>query len=365
METSNSSLLCANCGMAMEHDDKFCKACGQKKYKGKVSFGELVHDFIHSTLHLDSKFFNTLKYVAIPGKLTEEFFKGKHKSYASPVQLFLVTGTLCFLIFKNYSHEADEKLMHSQQETLKKTRYNEVLADVDSIANALQVKDTATELNSIKKLVAGLHKKYDKFNGESNIKAKDTLLNGAVKYDFGMNDATILSDSSSFFNTKYLQKDLLNLSHEDFIKKYKIEDTWLKFMFKQYQKITISGGSIFTYVVSKLFFGVIFIILIMAALMKLIYIRSGRYYMEHLIFLIHTHTLYFLTFPILFLLNKYINAGLELQILLLIFYLIAMKKYYKQSWSKTILKFTIIFLLYCVVSTTILIITAMIGAALF
>jgi hypothetical protein len=101
---------------------------------------------------------------------------------------------------------------------------------------------------------------------------------------------------------------------------------------------------------------------LIAAVMAVLYFRSGRYYVEHLLFVVHFHAFFFLAGIVVLLLDRL--AGLlsgpaaggvqALQGLLaaaLVFYvpwylLKAMRRVYEQSWWKTLPKFAVLGMAY-------------------
>ncbi len=98
---------------------------------------DLVHEFIHSNFHLDGKFFSTLTHIFIPGKLTEEFFKGHHKRYAHPIQLYLVLGGLFLLIMSSLSNKAEAKLQKNLDSSQTERKIRRLLATMDSTAQQM------------------------------------------------------------------------------------------------------------------------------------------------------------------------------------------------------------------------------------
>jgi Protein of unknown function (DUF3667) len=89
---------CLNCHYPTAELDNFCPNCGQKPSNGKITMHDLLHEFLHNLTHFDGKIVSSLRHALIPGKLTLEFFKGHHKRYAHPIQLFLVIGKLYILL---------------------------------------------------------------------------------------------------------------------------------------------------------------------------------------------------------------------------------------------------------------------------
>lgn len=74
-----------------------------------------------------------------------------------------------------------------------------------------------------------------------------------------------------------------------------------------------------------------------AFLLKLVYIRRSRYYVEHLVFVLHNHSFHFLVLAV--------TEAVPLPVLKEVaffacigYFLVALKRYYNQGWPKTLLK---------------------------
>jgi Protein of unknown function (DUF3667) len=132
---------CLNCHYPLSEFDKNCSQCGQKPTDGKTTMHDLLHEFIHTMFHLDGKFFWTLKHLFIPGKLTLEFFKGHHKRYAHPIQLFLVVGAFAFATIVSKLHKAEEQIKESAEESKKEVLRKQFLIELDTVTKAISGKN--------------------------------------------------------------------------------------------------------------------------------------------------------------------------------------------------------------------------------
>ena len=108
---------------------------------------------------------------------------------------------------------------------------------------------------------------------------------------------------------------------------------------------------------------------LLAAVMKLMYWRPKRYYVEHLLFLVHNHAFVFLAFSIVALLTSIPVVGPHLGLLdgLIWLYMIwyifrAMRVYYGQSRLLTTAKYLAIGFSYLVTSVLVLGLTAVYSA---
>jgi hypothetical protein len=127
---------CLNCHYPLAEFDTYCPNCGQKSTDGKVSVHDLWHEFLHTTLHLDGKFFTTLKHIFIPGKLTEVFFKGQQKRYAHPVQLFLVLSSLSVVVsaLGSGSKKLDKQVDETIGSSIEEMHHKQLILKLDSLA---------------------------------------------------------------------------------------------------------------------------------------------------------------------------------------------------------------------------------------
>lgn len=76
---------------------------------------------------------------------------------------------------------------------------------------------------------------------------------------------------------------------------------------------------------------------ILALMINAIYIRSGRLYVEHLVFVLHNHAFYFFTLTLSEVFRS--EAALNIAVMICIVYsVLALKNYYGQKWMKTTTK---------------------------
>jgi hypothetical protein len=96
---------CLNCRAPLHGD--FCHACGQKAHVHRT-IDAWWHDFLHSVLHLDGKFWRTMPMLAWrPGDLTRRYIEGERARFISPLALFLFSVFLMFAAFSIIGGSAD------------------------------------------------------------------------------------------------------------------------------------------------------------------------------------------------------------------------------------------------------------------
>jgi len=327
METPPSQKTCRNCEMPMQAEDKYCSNCSQKYTTGRVTLFNIVSDFFSQYFILDSKLFRPVIALFIPGKLTIEYFKGRHKKYSSPLQLFILTGVL---LFAYVSFQVS------------KTEIND--ADLTSVKEDIDWLDFIAALDSAKF-------KTDSIYPQSNAKAAtDSLLT------FVIEDNRSIEDSIDFdFITdglelpKISKRDLLNKSSNEIVEEYNEGwPFWKVLALKQGLKFFDGARGIIDYFISKLSLTIFFMMPFLALGLRILYFRRDYYYVEHLIFAFHYHAFAFLVILLISVIGYYI-PGLILTFLIVsifIFLYLAMLRVYKQGKFKTFIKFMTLMILY-------------------
>ncbi|MEL6124547.1 MAG: DUF3667 domain-containing protein, partial [Bacteroidota bacterium] len=81
---------CLNCGSSLTPEDNFCPNCGQKVHESKLSLFSLIAEFFAGIFNLDNSLYRSLRYVLVPGYLTNRFIEGKRKKFLNPIRFFIV-----------------------------------------------------------------------------------------------------------------------------------------------------------------------------------------------------------------------------------------------------------------------------------
>jgi Protein of unknown function (DUF3667) len=117
---------CLNCEAPLIESDSFCGKCGQKRTTGRISFGQLVIQFIEDTINWDARLFRSIRGLLVPGKLTIEYFKGHHVGYWQPLRLFLFLAALQMLVV-NVTFNKVNDAVQKANESVKRDVYNYLL----------------------------------------------------------------------------------------------------------------------------------------------------------------------------------------------------------------------------------------------
>lgn len=88
---------CLNCGAELA--GPYCHRCGQRAHVHRT-VSAWWHDFLHSVVHLDGKFWRTMPLLAWhPGELTRRYVEGERARFISPLAMFLFSVFLMFAVF--------------------------------------------------------------------------------------------------------------------------------------------------------------------------------------------------------------------------------------------------------------------------
>lgn len=329
MKLNTENTTCRNCQTVMPEQSLYCPKCSQKNTDGRIPILSFVKDLLENLFSLDSKLFKTSLGLFIPGKLTNEFFQGKHKSFATPSRLFLASALLFFAMLSVVVQQ--------------KIKDEDITGDIFGMVEKNKSKeDQLIELEKIRSQLGG---------SMMDEKIKIAMDSAAIKIKESTIDTNVVEISLWSGNYEFLASDITNLSADSMIQKYQIKGYADKVFFKQGYKLTKEPKSLISKMIGNLTWMMLLVIPSMALIFKLFYIRRKKYYVEHLVFLFHIHA-FFLFIGVAFLIFKQIEPGPLQQYqslgLLSIFYLyalIALKKVYGQGWIKTFFK-SILFLMF-------------------
>ncbi len=346
---SSTPKKCYNCDTLLPEVAIYCHHCGQKHTTGRIKLRNLVGDFLGEQFNLDGRIIKTLQAIFFPGKLTEEFFLGKHKTYSSPLRLFLVMAVLFASILALQLFQDNDLGIGNLNEMIHENERSSVLGILDSIS--LEQKEIFGDL---------------KVN-----RALDSVSVHMLEVLGHPEDSIKLSEEIQITGFK-----LPNISRDDFeqMSPKELSDAygkemgfWGKLLITQGVKSIKQGNSMVQYLFGKTTLALFFMMPFLAIFLKIIYIRSKKFYVEHLIFSFHYHAFLFILFTIIILLKPYLGGGIiGFGFFLAFVYLfIALKRIYQQGWLKTLLKIFIISLIYLVLLTIFMSFAVAIGFLLF
>jgi len=348
---NNKKKYCANCHYPLGKT-KYCAHCGQKNTDGRISIGEFFSVFFSTVFNLESKFFQTMRDIFRPGKLTNEWFKGRHKPYFHPVRLFIVSALLLIAAIGLQMTEDTMSFANVHNRAEKSTYKKWFLADMDSLSR--QTLEKFPDQASLKPAFDTLYK---------TMIGKDSLRKDSVRMD----DFVVIGGIDNI-DQRVSNEDFINLSPEELLEKYKVEGFLKRLLFKQKLKLFKDKGNFAPFLLGNSLWIVLLMMPFLALILKLLYIRHDYYYVEHLIFSFHTHSFAFILFAIISLIVVPTDIGwlIGIGFLILFFYLYkSLRKVYGQNRWKTLLKLIFVNSVYLFMAFGFLILGLLASMALF
>ncbi len=287
----------------------YCASCGQEVKELRRPFFKLSLEAIHSLLELDGRAFRTLFCLLFkPAFLSLEYFSGRRASYSPPLRLFLIISVTFFLLVSLYTsiRSIDEVLRGETVETTLQSPSLQGEQLIDSTADVADSEESdESSFENIESFVNDISLPF--FTEQTN-----ENLRTAMKAQAEANLNTLLEDPVDFASG-YLEY------------------------------ITI------------------FMLLMMpllALIQKVLYIRTGHYYVEHLVLTLHNHAFIILaTFvnilfgivegmQIMLVSSLFAYTGTAIFIWMWAYLFLSLKNYFQQGYGVTLLKFLITTALY-------------------
>ncbi len=349
---------CPNCYFPLPEYGEYCSHCSQKYTDGKVTFWQLIGDFFESVLNIDSKIFKTLGALFIPGKLTEAYFRGQQKRYVPPLRLFFVMAVIHFAVLGYLAFgQLEEQMDDMANDTRYEAFYSDFRTDLDTVRA-----DVEAQYAHVPQLTEAL----DTLEAKLEDPRKDSFT--LVYFTNTDKPGTFTS-----IDLPVSKQDLIEMPLDSLPDAYGVEGFWHRLQVRQIAKLNREGGDFTRFALGKLIWMVVLMMPALALILKLLYIRRGHYYVEHLVFSFHYHAFAFLLVSVLLMLGYwfpgYFDSGevaIPLGMLGIVLYLYkAMRRFYRQGRIKTFIKFCIINFAYLTLFTFFLILTAVLTTLTF
>ena len=315
-------MTCSNCNQPLQQDENFCPNCGQKNTDLNISVRELAMDFFEDFFSFDTKFFNTIPPLIFkPGKVPKDYIDGKRVSHIPPLRIFIFLSFISFFLWGlSFKTEDDNKTVDDKSDA---DKIIDILADT-SETEFLFVDTVETKVNQANKkgrvdtLIDGVNYSVD----------TDSAKN--IGLDLDKADLAYLLDKEKTPNeiVDSLAPNFTGFKRKAFIQALRV-----------YQA---RDGEIKSYLMGNISMVLLLFQPFFALLLKLFYIRrKAFFYIEHLVFSLYFHAFILLLVILLFTLSFLVDLDFVVLLLMLsafIYLILALKRFYMQSYGKTIFK---------------------------
>ena len=319
-EPSFTSRPCLNCSTPLSAGAQYCHHCGQSIKESRLSVLDVVTETITNIFNFDGRVWRTVRHLYSPSMLTAAYVAGQRKRFMNPARMFLFS--LIILVSLLLSSMSSGGLADLTGSSYREVHLAEQKVVWDSLMTEIQTPANEQLLQQVQ----------DSIYGDINI---DSLLLDT--------DVSILNMDLDQYNIR--QKDMLELSSDDLLEKYEVTGLANSMFLKQYQKVMNNPEGGLSYLIKNLPWVILVLIFLMAAFMKLLYIRGDYYYVEHLVLMLYSHSLLWLAMILLSIAglitaggSLFVVGGRALGISLIVVQYVSLKRYYNQGWFKTLIK---------------------------
>ncbi|WP_340065182.1 DUF3667 domain-containing protein [Ascidiimonas aurantiaca] len=309
---------CLNCDYPLDVSDKYCSNCAQLNSNKKLSIRDFFSEFFSSFISYDSRLRKTLHSLIFkPGIISKEYIEGKRMQYANPFRFYLSVSIVFFLLY--------------------------------GLANKLE------NINSINPLHQNISEDFTLFGSsqDSVETSSNTFYSEDVLDTMSFTDRTL--EKLTIYEKHYQDKKinaidsaLTDLGHR--------QSAWNKWLYKKSatsRQLFENPQALYEYLFSKLPIIAFFFLPVFTFFIWLIYSKKKYSYMEHLVFVFHTQTMFFFILLIPAIIDMI--SGLDLSgffVLFFMFYIYkALRKFYGQKRLLTIIKFVFLNVMFILLSS--------------
>ena len=237
---STDRAQCQNCENALT--GQYCSYCGQRAKVRIITLWELARDVVGDVFELDSRLWRTLRPLLFkPGMLTREYLAGRRVYYVPPFRMYLVLS-LTFFLITTFGSEI------------------EVDANLDE-----------EDVAELKEGFAELEKEFrEELEGETG--------------DGPVEDASAGDDDSED------QDICIQIGDDEWMR----ENLPVEQLQERCERLRDNPEAFVRALLDNIPTMLFFFLPLIALVMKILYLGSGRYYVEHLLFFVHYHSFFFL-----------------------------------------------------------------------
>jgi hypothetical protein len=253
----SQTLVCANCGVDL--GGEYCAACGQRHEPHVHTVGHFASEAFESISHADSRLWRTLWLLfSRPGFLTREFFAGRRARYLPPFRLYLVLSVVLVVLSALAAGENDPDPDATREEPAAAPSTAESASTGGSSVDAPAGAPATASPPVVDASPPGVQPRW------------------VVNID-GLNDFCAAFDGPDDGEG--------NVAARQNVRRF-------------CTRIRTTPGELAEAVVHSIPRAMFVFLPVIAALMKLMYWRPKRYYVEHLLFLVHNHAAVFLVYTL-------------------------------------------------------------------
>ncbi|HTV50875.1 MAG TPA: DUF3667 domain-containing protein [Steroidobacteraceae bacterium] len=336
---SPAPVTCANCGA--EVLDRYCGHCGQRRGHAVHSLAHFAAEATEDLTHADSRLWRTLLALLFrPGFLTTEFLADRRAHYLPPVRLYLVLSVVFFLVASSFSSGTHVIIFAPSGALPRVETKHEPLAQL--LRESMQEAQRSAATSSATPSTAAPPAAASAAPSTASSPALSSVPRPAAS-----------SSSATADPTQQAAQVCAELEDSG----TGMFERWFPGRWQRVcpRMLADNGANVSEALFHNLPRALFVFMPLIALVMKLLYRHPPRYYVEHLLFLLHNHAFVFLTFTAYLLLVgltplSHVSPGLFLALSgYSAWYLYrGMRRVYGQSRTRTACKFVVLAVCYAV-----------------
>ncbi len=363
----SDSPRCPNCGQ--ERSGRFCYHCGQKDQPLRQSTLYFLRQALNEYFGVDGRLWRTLRLLLfLPGRLTAEHLRGRRKRYLAPLRIYLSATVLFFALLSILDPAAtlERKIGGAMRDTTLTvgSRLDRVRVQLDSVA--ARISDLQTRVDDKDPRLDSLGSRYfadsllqSQIDAVPEALRLEVLRKKRLEFqqdiletyppDSVIRPADLVDASELVYQGKMDGIEVTGFGDEGSQRGPLSRATAARTRTEMASALSDLVRSIIERIPVVMFL----MLPVFALLMKLVYMRRGWFYSEHLVFALHNHAVAFVGFTIIAVLvaiagnPRWVSlsaAGILLG--MNAYFFVAQKHVYAQGWLKTLAKYFLVFFSY-------------------
>ncbi len=315
---------------------EYCRACGQRKVEVRASLRELASDFFEDQFGIERRTPATVfALLCRPGHLTREYLEGRVVRYIRPLKLYLVSSVLLFLLVGILSARGIDAIAFGGEGEGASVLLSDDSVDgeppplTDSAGAETGTEATGTDAATARdEALRGIRDAWRDRTGNPEAPPVDEP---ATSPAAETGDRAPQRERPAWYDDVNVNTGSARLDAMIEARLRRLGRMEPAEAVQDVIRTLVGNTPTLMFLLLPLF----------AALYQLLYIRSGRYYAEHFVFVLHAHAFVFGAFALSILLS-WMGAGFLVPFLLLwvgIYLYLALRRVYGQGHLKTAIKY--------------------------
>jgi hypothetical protein len=336
--TTGAANHCRNCDFPFgETAPSFCPNCGQDTLNHPPTFWEFVHEFITHYVAIEGKLWKTLALLFFkPAELTREYRAGRKLRYISPLRLYITASFLFFLVVKiagfgdivQINTKADPETKAKVASALQEAK-----TEIQTSMSATQAEIDASSRSDAEKAALKAKLAEAQLTVEGSADNAIDVVNADQK---PREKRPAKSDGNDeFADVKF------NCEPDETVCawfKQRLTDKWQGRKGLDVMRELKAGA------MSNVPYALFMLLPLFAVLTKVIYLRRGLYFGEHMVYALHVHAFTFFAL-LLMALTPDVLSGLVF-FAVMIYYLVAMQRFFGGRWWANVVRYGIVGTIY-------------------